>query len=134
MARLTKPHLKALSKDDLEQHPVWVWDDKMEGLQPISEPEPDAEDYGTLFIKARFQADEHSFDGYLIGGSTFYAFGLFVAGKEFVMNLNLPNLIAKNMPEIYHLLKCEPFNLFPIRYESSVRLLGGRRIEGMLNP
>ena len=132
MARLDNPKRKALSRADFEQYPVWVWDDENENHQPISEAEPSPEDYGTLFIKARFEANGHVFDGYLIGGSTFYAFGLFVAGREFVMNLNLPDLMEKNCAEIIALLKCRPFKLFPLRFSSPVRSKGGRVIGGTL--
>jgi len=134
MARLDNPKRKTLSETDFEEYPVWVWDDEMEGHQPISEPEPTPEDYGTLFIKARLEVEGHQFNGYLVGGLTFYAFGLFIDDRLFVMNLNLPDLIEKDMAEIYRLLKCKPFKLFPLHYESPVRLRGGRRIEGILNP
>jgi hypothetical protein len=133
MARLDNPKRKALSQADFDQYPFWVWDDENENHQPISEAEPSPEDYGTLFIKARFEANGHSFEGYLIGGSTFYAFGLFVADREFVMNLNLPDMMEKSLAEISVLLKCPPFKLFPLRFTSPVRFRGGRVIAGMLN-
>jgi hypothetical protein len=134
MARLDNPKRKALSQADFDQYPVWVWSDDNEHHQPISETEPSPEDYGTLFIKARLDAEDHSFDGYLIGGSTFYAFGMFVEGHEFVMNLNLPDMMDKNLADIAALLKCRPFKLFPIRFTSPVRLKGGQKIGGTINP
>ena len=131
MARLNKPKRKALSLADFEQYPIWVWDDSNESHQPISETEPSTDDYGTLFIKARFEADAHSFDGYLIGGHSFYAFGLFVEDREFVFNLHLLDLMEVNMSEIYQLLGCRPFGLLPLRFASPVRFQGGKPITGV---
>lgn len=134
MGRLDKPTRKALSVVDLERYPVWVWDDAQENHQPISESEPSPEDYGVLFVRARFRTqDGYQFDGYLIGGTAFYAFGLFVAGREFVMNLNMPDMISANLAEIFSLRKCPPFELFPLSYCSSVRFKNGQVVSGTLN-
>ena len=133
MARLDNPKRRSLSREDFEEHPVWTWDDENEGHLPLSEADPAPEEYPTLFIKARFEASGHQFDGYLIGGSSFYAFGLFIAEQKFVMNLNLPDLIEKNLPEIFRLLSCQPFKLFPLRFSSPIRFKDGRVIAGMLN-
>jgi hypothetical protein len=133
MAKLNDPKRKTLSLADFEKYPVWVWDDDNENHQPISEAEPSPADYGTLFIRARFESSRRSFDGYLIGGSTFYAFGLFIGGREIVMNFNLPDLIEKNLVEMFRLLKCQPFQFFPLRFTSPVHFKGGRKISGWLN-
>ena len=134
MARLDSPKRRMLSQADFEAYPVWVWDDDTEHVVPISEAEPSLDDYNTLFIKARFETDGHSFDGYLIGGPTYYAFALFVAGHKFVMNFNLPDRIEKHLIDIAALLKVAPFKLFPLRYTSEVRFKGGGRIAGSLTP
>ncbi len=132
MGRLDKPKRKGFSQADFDLYPVWVWDDEMESHQPVEEVEPSIEDYGTLFIKARFEVGGNMVDGYLVGGSSFYAFGLFIAGREFVMNLNLPDMIEKDLAEICRLLKCEPFKLFPLRFVSPVCFRGGRPVKGVL--
>lgn len=134
MARLDNPKRKSFSQSDFEQYPVWAWDDSNEIHQPITDIEPALEDYGTLFIKASFQTSGHSFNGYLIGGTVFYAFGLFVREREFVMNLRLPDMMETSLREIIHLLECPPFNLFPLQYSSEVRLRGGRQVSGVLAP
>jgi hypothetical protein len=133
MARLNKPKRKDFTKADFDQYPVWVWDDEMEGHLPLSEnePSPDGE-YGPFFIKARFEVNGCWFDGYLIGDETYYAFGLFVGDHEFVMNLNMPDLIEESVVEICRLMNWGPFELFPLRYESPVRYEGGREISGTL--
>lgn len=134
MVRLSDPKRKSLSLKDLERFPVWVWDDENENLLPLSEENPSIYEYGTLFIKAKFKTiSEYTFDGYLIGTSAFYAFGLFVENREFIMNLNLPEFIKKNMEEIYLLLQCKPFELFPLRYEACVSLKEKKEISGSLS-
>lgn len=134
MARLDRPKREGFSKDDFEQYPVWTWDDEREFHLPLSEAEPAVEDYDTLFIKSRFEAGGHCFDGYLVGGKTFYAFGFFVGDEVFSMNLGLPDLIDENVDEICNVLNCERFEIFPLRYSSPVRLKGGGPVCGTLTP
>jgi len=40
------------------------------------------------------------------------------------MNMNLPDRVQNNLNEIYRLLGVQPFEFFPVRYESPVRLRG----------
>ena len=134
MTRLNSPKRKSLSRADFEAHPIWVWDEDSDVHLPIADQEPSPEEDGPLFIKARFESHGRLFDGYLIGGSTFYAFGLFVEDHEFVMNLNTPDWMDKYLLEICAILQCEPFKLFPLRFESPVRFKGGRVISGSLQP
>ena len=134
MARLTHPRRKDLSREDFERFSLWTWDDANEFLLPISDSEASPEKYGPLFIKAKFFADDLSLDGYLIGGSTFHAFGLFVHGREFVMNFNLPEGLTANVLEITKLLQMPDLQLFPLRYKSSIRFKTGRPITGVLSP
>ena len=69
----------------------------MEYKLPISDIELSRDDYGVFFIKAEFTTDGHHFDGYLIGNKTYYAFGIFVNGEEFILNLNMPDRIEIHM-------------------------------------
>jgi hypothetical protein len=136
MARLTEPWRNTLTKADFDEHPVWLWDDEKDGYLPISESEipldDDDDDYGPYFIKARFEVNGHWSDGYLVGDDSFYAFELFIGGQDFPMNLNMPDLIEESLIEICRLMKWEPFELFPLRYESPVRYKGGRVIAGTM--
>ena len=134
MARLDSPKRLTLTPDDFHRYAVWVWDDDTEAHLPVSEEDPAPADYGTLFIKARFNSADRHFDGYLVGGSSFYAFGVFLAGREFVMNLNLPDMMRDNLKEIYRILDCESFDFFPVHYISRVRWKDGKKIEGTLAP
>lgn len=91
------PKRKEFTQEDFEQYPVWAWDDEMEYKLPISDIELSRDDYGVFFIKAEFTTDGHHFDGYLIGNKTYYAFGIFVNGEEFILNLNMPDRIEIHM-------------------------------------
>jgi len=132
MVRLNNPWRKSLSQEDFEKYPVWTWDDENVGHLPLTESEPSSE-YGNLFIKARFFVNKQTFDGYLVGYKSYYAFCLFIKGHKFMMNLNLPEFIKKDLQEIYTLLGCEPFRLFPLHYKSDV-IMNGHPISGFINP
>jgi hypothetical protein len=129
MARLTNIWRDTLTQEDLDRYPIWTWDDRNEGLHPLSETEQAPDGYWPLFIKARFYASEHTFDGYLVGT---HALGLFVNEEQFVLNLNMPDRIEGHLVEICRLLGCQPFKLFPLRYESPVRSKEGDPIAGTI--
>lgn len=130
MVRLNNPHSRDLSKEDFEKYPIWVWDDANEGYLPISDGKY-TEEYGTLFIKATFQVEQIIFPGYLVGSGDFYAFGLFVNKEEVGFNINFSlSFMEKDMDRMFHLLKCKPFNLFPLIYTSPVCFEDGKQISG----
>jgi hypothetical protein len=129
MARLDNPHRKMFSKQDFEQYPIWVWDDENEGLLPLSDSKYTTE-YGPLFIKASFESSHHSFDGYLVGFHTFYAFFIFTNNGEIGFNKNLKKLIPQTEMELFMKLHCDPYPLFPLRYTSPIRFEDGTAIAG----
>jgi hypothetical protein len=131
MARLNSPWRKSLSKEDFDQYPIWVWDDENVGHLPLSKV---SYEYGTLFIKAYFTTGEYMFEGFLVGTDTFYAFGIFINGETFIFNFNLPGLMDSKLKNIFQLLKCQPFNFFPIRYKADVCLKGNQEVSGILSP
>jgi hypothetical protein len=133
MARLNSPHRSTLSKTDLDEYPVWVWDDGNEGYLPLATSEPFTSEYGTLFIKANFEASGHQFEGYLIGINSFYAFAFFIKNKKIIININLTNEIESDLQTIYEWLNCRPFPLFPLYYYSSVRI-DNKLISGTIFP
>ena len=134
MVRLNNLKRKKLTPHDFERYPVWTWDDEREFLVPIVEQEPSWDDYDTFFIKAHFRVNHDEFDGYLMGGRTFYGFGLFIDGKEFVVNLNLLEFVKEIEKEISQILKYQTFSLFPLYYDSSVHLERVGQISGIFNP
>ena len=131
MVRLTDPHCKDLGRKNFEQYPVWVWDDENEGYLPLTEPF--TSEYGTLFIKAKLTINSWVLDGYLVGIKNFYAFGLFVEEEEIIINISLPEFIEPEKEKIRMLMKCNSFNIFPVKYESFVKI-DGEEISGYISP
>ena len=85
-------------------------------------------------MKASFETpDGTRFDGYLIGRESFYAFGLFVGGEEYVLNLNLPELVEKNLKVICAHLGKNRMDIFPLKYETNYHFNGKPDIVGTLN-
>lgn len=91
MVKLSKREIFAPA--DFDQHPIWAWDDEHVGYLPISEEELVPAEYEMLFIKARFATHAHEFSGFLIGRTNFHAFGLFVVGKLFSLNIKMADRI-----------------------------------------
>jgi hypothetical protein len=131
MVRLDSPWRRSLSKEDFDLYPIWVWDDENLGHLPLSEA---SNEYGTLFIKAHFKTGDYTFEGFLVGSDTFYAFGLFINGEKFTFNLNLPGLIDVKVENIFQVLKCRPFNFFPIYYRADIFLEDQKEVSGILSP
>jgi hypothetical protein len=122
---------ESLTASDFARYPVWVWDDGKDKQCPIDDVEIDPAQYDTLFIRATFSTHGHKLKGYLIGdGESFYAFGIFVDGEELIFNLNLPDLMAEEQAKLYRFLGGRAVELFPLRYESDVRLKGIPSVAG----
>ncbi len=85
-----------------------------------------------LFIKARFTTNKYVFDGYLVGGADFFSCGLFVKGELIRLNTKYPVFSEGNLKLLFRILGCNPFDFFPLHYESSVQLKGGKLISGNL--
>lgn len=114
---------------DFEQYPIWTWTDDHERLRPINELDLSTADHQGLLIKARFR----STNGCLLDGEeSFFAFGLFVGDREFVMNLNMPRAMRSDLEIICRSLQCDPSTFFPIYFESDIQLEDGIAIEGVL--
>jgi len=123
---------KNLTKEHFDRHPVWTWDDEMEGHVP-AEPFDPLPDETTLFIRARLvAASGEELRGYLIGSESFYAVGLFVGNHQFVLNLNLPELIEADALKIRQLLDAPDLELFPMRYEDDVNFERSAALRGDL--
>lgn len=116
-----------------ESYPVWKWNESRDDCVPVLEVPPMQCGEAPLFVKATLiAADGTEFSGYLIGGRTFYAFGLFVADSEHVMNLSLPDMIETSLEEIRAQTAHKKLDLFPMSYRSDVRSVDGRKIEGVI--
>jgi len=123
-----------LSAAHFVEYPVWKWDEAQEFHCPVSSFEPLPEDEGTLFIRSRFEApDGLSFDGYLVGTRTFFAFGIFIEDQEYLINLNLPDMAGNTITEMSEVLGLNDLELFPLGYETTVHFQGEPNLKGVLN-
>lgn len=59
--------------------------------------------------------------------------GLFVLGQEFVLNLNLPDLVAGDTEQLRTLLGKPALELFPLKYRDDVGFQHSPPIRGELN-
>ncbi len=127
--------VKNLTKELFDRHPVWKWDKTNEGHCPVENPETLPEGDPSLFFRAIFKtSDGETFNGYVIGRESFYAFGLFVEGKEIVLNLNLPEFIQEEIQEICALLGRQNLQLFPLHFQTQFRVDEKHEIQGTLSP
>jgi hypothetical protein len=119
MAKLTKECVETLTIRLLEEYPVWCWDDSNEFLCPVKgNLFPLPEDEYPLFIKADFvDALGNKLIGYLVGGDSFYAFGLLNKGVEYIFNLNLIDSFDKKIIDAYG-ENVKVKDVFPIKYSS----------------
>jgi hypothetical protein len=130
MVRLDSIHERDLSAASFARFPVWTWDDAQEGHNPVSGTGPLSTEFGTLFIRATFTtASGIQVTGYLVGVRSFYAFGLFIDGEKYLINLNLPDLAAPIIETISR--KLSGGKIFPLAYEADARFQGQAPIQGI---
>ena len=130
MRRLDELKRKEITQRDFEMFPVWAWGEDMESYVPFKEIDSPDEYSGALFIRAKLLAGGHEFDGYLVGNETFYAFGIFAAGQEFVFNIYLPDFYRGEIHALGEKSGVAFSEFFPVAYSSDVRLCEGRAIAG----
>lgn len=133
MVKLNNHKKQDLTLKDLEKFTVWTFDDSNEYIVPVEKPEKALQKHYPLFIKSRFITNGYVFDGYLIGGKSFYGFGIFVNENELVFNLNAAEHAKDVLEKLFELLNCKPFKFFPVHYESDVVIKGIGEISGILN-
>lgn len=123
-----------MNEANMKRFPIWCWDDANESQIPLKGQEEWTNDYGTLFVFAKFRlANGKELNGYLIGIRRFYAFGLFAGEDEVIFNRNLPNFFSENTRDLCDFLGLENVKVFPVSYTSSVRGRDGQEIQGELN-
>jgi hypothetical protein len=120
------------SRESFELYPVWRWNASSDAHCPVIDFDPLPEDESTLFIKATFTAATGEvFDGYLVGLTQFFAFGLFLDNEEFVVNLRLVETtesVATALRRKYG----KSIRLFPLKYHTRVHFAGEECICGTL--
>jgi hypothetical protein len=133
MAKLNNKEKKRLVEADFKAYPVWAWNDFEDAHCPIDDAGPLPTQYGNLFVSATYATSSvFEIPGYLIGCHGFYAYGLFVKGKSFVLNVNTPDFVKQHIDEISHLLGISSDDVFPLRYYSDVLSVDGKSINGTL--
>lgn len=129
---------RELTSNLLARHPVWQWDDSMEGHLPVMTYDPLPADLGTLFIRAKFEAASgEGLRGYLVGDVlvgdvSFYAVGLFVGGEDFPLNVGLTEFLAQSVSRIRQLLGRPALQLFPLKYVDDVGFVHSPPLRGVL--
>ncbi|MEO8178049.1 MAG: hypothetical protein ABI895_04375 [Deltaproteobacteria bacterium] len=124
-----------LTEELFARHPIWKWDDAMEGHEPVLHYDPFPDEEGTLFVRARFTAASgEEFAGYLVGIEIFYAVGLFVMGEEHVLNWNLPDRVEGHVKRIKELLQRPALQMFPLKYRDDVHFQLSPPLIGEFNP
>ncbi|VWD46699.1 hypothetical protein BCO18430_07163 [Burkholderia contaminans] len=78
-----------------------------------------------MSIRANFRTpDGRSFAGYVVGIQRVFSFGLFGGDRVFHVNMNLPDLSAKQLNAFLQVQSCESGqtfeSLFPLTYTSSI--------------
>lgn len=125
--------MEPLTYEDFEEYPVWKWNDSQDDRKPVLDWNPLPEGEPTLFIKARFIAvDGTVLDGYLVGLDSFYAVGVFVGGRTYVMNLNLPDLLEQTLVDVCGALDRDFMDLFPLKYETEVSFKDEENLQGLI--
>lgn len=118
MERLSNIHDSDLSLAGFERFPIWTWDDAQEGYHPITGVGTFPSEYPTLFIRATFTTTSgHRITGYLMGLESFYGFGIFYEGKDYLINLNLHDLAV---PVLRSLSLELGENVLPLCYSAEV--------------
>lgn len=129
MEKLNDIHQSDLTAEAFDRFPIWTWDDEQEGYNPLAGSGPLPVEFPTIFIRATFTTPSgHKLNGYLTGLESFYAFGLFVGGTEYTVNLNLPDLAAPVLRSIMQKIGCG--NIVPLRFSADVAIEGRPPITG----
>lgn len=125
--------IEQLTRELLAEYPVWKWDASEDYKEPVTNWSPLPIHEHVLFLKADFTAaDGTEFEGYLVGLRSFYAFGLFVNDRTYVLNLNLKEELDEDVAEIYKSLGKEKVDFFPVEYKTNLAFEAEGQIAGIL--
>ncbi|MCC6359971.1 MAG: hypothetical protein IT450_14600 [Phycisphaerales bacterium] len=128
-----KVSFSALTLSDLRECPVWEFDDYNEALVPVPEHSPLRHD-GTRVVLARLTAPGGQvFDGTISPPEDVDVVSIFASGREVIFNRYLSDEVAERLDWLFRLLECDPFPVFPLKYETGLSFLDGERIEGIVD-
>lgn len=124
---------KTLTRSLFQKCPVWKWDESQESHEPVWDWQPLARDEPTYFIKADFTTNDGvDLNGYLVGHDTFYAIGIFIEDYEYVLNLNLADMMEDSIKEICQKMGRAELDVFPLKYQTEVNFEGEESLGGSL--
>jgi hypothetical protein len=131
----TKYSTKDLTEMHFDAFPLWRYDENDNLYYAISSLDEVPEEAYNFFIRAEFVTPKgFTLKGYLVSITKNYCIGVFYNGKEFLFNKNaidnsierIDKLIAEiSSPEIK-----APFDIFPLKYTTTIRLPGYRELSG----
>ncbi|WLE58836.1 hypothetical protein GIY62_17260 [Burkholderia plantarii] len=116
---------EVLAPQDFATWPIWRYDDEDDLYHPVTSADQLPESERALSIRANFRTpDGRSFAGYVVGIERVFSFGLFGGDRVFHVNMNLPDLSAKQLNAFLQVQSCESGqtfeSLFPLTYTSSI--------------
>lgn len=124
-----------LTRQDLEEYPVWCPDETQENLQPVLNPEPLPDDLGLLLVKADFEtADGLELAGYVVVDESVYVVNILLDDHDVGFNANLPDMAQEDLELLRQELGRPTMRVFPLRYRAEFHFDREGNIEGMFDP
>lgn len=118
----------------LKDSPVWAWDDSGDYVFPVGQRSPLPTDLGELMIEADFVAPSGMhLRGVVNNPPGEYSISLFVGNQVIHLNSNLPSVARAELGRLFDLLGVQPFDLFPLRYETQFHFPGKPNIAGVFS-
>jgi hypothetical protein len=116
---------KVLAPQDFSACAIWRYDDDDDLYHPVITPDHLPESERVLSIRATFTTPGgKSFPGYVVGIERIFSFGLFGGDRVFHVNMNLPDLSAKQLEAFLQVQAGESGqtveSLFPLGYVSEI--------------
>ena len=130
MEKLSNIHDTDLSLAAFDRFPIWTWDDAQEGYHPVSGSGDLPVECPTLFFRATFTTTTgRRLVGYIMGRDSFFGFGLFIGGKDYLINFNLTDLAT---PVLRSLALEIGEDILPLHYITATA--GRSTIQGIFQP
>jgi len=122
------------TRASLSISPVWAWDDSGDFLVPVVPENPLRSELGPFIIQARFTAsDGASLEGAINDPPGNYSITLFIGDEIILLNINIRELVSKQMTRLSRLLETDAYKLFPLRYETDFHFPGEPNIAGVFD-
>lgn len=117
---------KYLTEVDFDSHPIWKWDDRDDSFRPISSPNDFPELARDIYLKAYFVTPKKTeLKGYIIGVWRVFSMGIFINGKQYIFNYNLPARANSHLDDlILKRIVTNKDELFPLKYKTDIAQAG----------